>query len=152
MKKFERITEFSPAFDRRHTDPAKNYGIHAVQCRMVLIGANGAIHFVFSTGIFLPETMQEYAKDGKLNPSRMEGSGEYFMLNKPMGYDIGYHSFSPKYPEQTISKEDCPYIKAPCYSDGSSTRADEIMDVLIRKGSEAVWKIMEKDYKEILAK
>jgi len=36
--KLERIVDFSPAFDKRHKDPKKNYGIGAVLIRFVLKG------------------------------------------------------------------------------------------------------------------
>lgn len=42
----ERIVEFTPAFDKRSSDPSKDYGIHGVDMRMVLKGENAATQFV----------------------------------------------------------------------------------------------------------
>lgn len=63
-KKLERITFFRPAYDKRSDDPKKNYGISAMQCGMVLKGAKGAVHFIWSTGILLESTMKEYIQNG----------------------------------------------------------------------------------------
>jgi hypothetical protein len=49
LSKFERIVQFLPAFDKRHPDPSKNYGIHGVELRMVLKGPKGAVQFVLFT-------------------------------------------------------------------------------------------------------
>lgn len=38
----ERIVEFTPAFDKRSSDPSKDYGIHGVDMRMVLKGVTAA--------------------------------------------------------------------------------------------------------------
>jgi hypothetical protein len=95
----ERITKFFPAFDKRSTDPKKDYGIGTVRCHMVLKGERGAVHFVFSTGMFLPETMQEYAREGRLTPTKLS-SDKFFLINEPMGYDVGYHSPKATYEGQ----------------------------------------------------
>jgi hypothetical protein len=34
---FERIVTMNPAYDKRNADPSKNYGIHGVDLRMVLV-------------------------------------------------------------------------------------------------------------------
>ena len=52
----EKLVFFDPAWDKRHHDPNKNYGIGSMRCRMILKGKEGAVHFVFSTGMFLEKT------------------------------------------------------------------------------------------------
>ena len=138
-EKLERITKFTPAFDKRDTVPEKNYGIGSVRVSMVLVGEKGAVHFSFGTGMFLPETHRQW-------------------LNKPefahhdpvnyMGYDVGYHSPKPLYSSSTISQQKCDWIKKPCYCDGSTMKAEIFMDVLVRKGSDKIWEMLEEDYKE----
>jgi hypothetical protein len=146
MKKLERIVSFMPAFDKRNPDPSKNYGIGAVRCIMALKGSKGAITFTFSTGIYLDSTMQEYAKDGRLTPEISYGN-RYFILNSPMGYDVGYHSGRKHFNGQGISQRKCEWRNGkPCYCDGSALRADEWMKILIENGSDEIWRMMEEDY------
>lgn len=171
MTNLERITRFRPAYDKRNSlDPSKNYVIHCVQCFMVLKGPAGAVHFVFATGMYLPETMQEYAASGRLNPERMDG-GTYFILNKPMGYGVGYHSPVPLFEGQELiwptklrKTGDAPYdvvfdkigtepplcewLGIPCYCDGSALRAEKWMDIFIRQGSDKIWEMLEHEYKD----
>lgn len=146
-KSLERITVITPAYDKRDPDPNKNYGIGASKIVMVLKGDRGAVHFVFSTGMYLEKTMQELAAKGELTPSQME-NGEYFILNTPNGYDVGYHAPTPQFEGQTISRENCEYIGAPCYCDGSSLLSDEWMEILLSEGSEKIWQMLEDEYKD----
>lgn len=165
----ERITKFLPAYDKRNPDPKKDYGISHVRCIMVLRGKEGAVHFSFSTGMLLPKTIEEYIKDGRAK-YELTSYGHYF-LNKPMGYDVGYHARTPQFEGQTVvwptkmrktgtgpldvafDKIDdkppvCEWLGVPCYCDGSALRAEKFMDVLIEEGSDAVWEMLEADYKD----
>ena len=144
-KQLEKIVTFTPAFDKRNSDPKKNYGIGSVRCNMVLKGKKGAVHFVFSTGIYLPETIREYKQDGRDLFHFSDGRPSYYM-----GFDVGYHSPTKRFKEQGISQKECEWLDGkPCYCDGSGLRAEKFMDILIRKGSDAIWKELEKDYKEL---
>lgn len=43
-----------PAFDKRHADPSKNYGIHGAEMLFILTGEKGAVVLICSlTGICL---------------------------------------------------------------------------------------------------
>ena len=45
--------------------------------------------------------------------------------------------------------ESCPILgDKPCYYDGSGLRAEDVLQILIREGGEAVWKVMEESYAE----
>ena len=169
----KQLTIFKSAYDKRNTDPKKDYGIHSVQCYMVLIGKKGATHFTFSTGILLPKTIEEYIKDGRAKYELT--SYGYHFLNKPMGYDVGYHSPKPGFEGQKIyhptkivksgkelkdykfkkvGKEPpvCDYIGVPCFSDGSALRAEEWMDIFVNEGSEKIWGMLKEDYIERFGK
>ena len=162
---FERILEFEPAFDKRNSDPKKNYGIHGVSLRFVVKGEKGAVQFLMYSGWQLPHVQEEmYQKHGVFNSSCMPA-------------DLGYHSLKPMYKGQEpigsksydewgpaelgdkllmvpIRKETgtftpCPYLdNAPCYYDGSGLNADEPYAVLAEKGEEALWEYLENYYKE----
>ena len=88
---FERIVELTPAYDKRSNNPAENYGIHGVELRMVLKGAEGAVQFVLYTNWHLPHVARE------LKSRRLE----------PLPADLGYHSPCPMYDSQQPSSEAC---------------------------------------------
>lgn len=94
----ERLTQIRPAFDKRNPDPKKDYGIGAMVVAMVLRGKRGAVHFIWSTAIFLEETEKRLAKSGDLNWQNISHDPErdhWFSVAKAMGYDVGYHSPKP---------------------------------------------------------
>jgi hypothetical protein len=171
-EKFERIVEFEPAFDKRSSDPKKNYGIHGLQIRMVLKGVKGAVQFLIYTNWQLPHVTEEampraaYADDLAM---------ELRCFWTPMAADLGYHSKFPMYEGQEPmgsvhvktsvdeSKEGlerfqvertptgtftaCPYLDgAPCYYDGSGLHAEKVFQILLEKGGDAVWEYMVECY------
>lgn len=97
----ERITQINPAWDKRNPDPKKDYGIHCMQVWMILKGKQGAIHFTWSTGIFLKETEERLAANGTLNWEKL-GEDHYFSVAKAMGYDVGYHARKPQFDGQEV--------------------------------------------------
>lgn len=131
---FEYITEFIPAWDRRSDDPKKDYGIHCVDLKMVLKGPKGAIHFVLSTGWYLPQ-----------NKSANRNLADMF----PMPCYLGYHSPVPQYEDQP-SQNGCPYVAGgTCYYDGSILNAKRVYQILLKKGSDGVWAELEDYYHTI---
>lgn len=145
---FEKTTQFTPAFHRID----EGYGVGSMMCRMVLKGDKGAVHFVFSTGIYLPETYKYWHHNV---PARKD----YMIFNegqpnediRPMGYmgfDVGYHSPVQQYEGQEVRKEVCDYLGVPCFCDGSALRAEEWMDIISRKGSDEIWKMLEQEYND----
>lgn len=130
---FERIVTMSGAFDKRHSDPSKNYGIHGVELRMVLKGPIGATQFVLYTGWHLPHVAAEIGN------------------SKPMGADKGYHWPTPQYEGQ--DQMDCAYVAGgKCYYDGSSLNAENTFETLLNKGSDGVWAELEEMYRELAAR
>jgi len=131
-EKFERIIMFEPAFDKRHPDPKRDCGIGDVHIRFVLKGEKGAVQFLFSTGWYLLHVRRE-----------MTYPPGYY----PRALDLGYHS-----PRRLSSYdayfEDCPILGGKCYYNGSFLAADLLMEKLVAEGDEAVWKELEKYYKE----
>lgn len=136
----ERRIEFAPAFDKRHPDPKKNYGIHGVEIRWYLIGPEGVIQFVVFTNWMLARTYSEW-----LEP--IHGLCKDH-VNRPMGADVGYHSRIPLYEGHSITQNDCKLLNGPCYYDGSGLRAEEWLTVLIEQGGDAIWALMEQMYIE----
>jgi hypothetical protein len=139
---FEKIVTMTPAFDKRHTDPTKNYGVHGVDLRMVLKGPLGATQFVLYTGWHLPHVQAEF--------DRKAGG---YDLRKPLPADIGYHWREPRYEGQTPIQESCEYCDGqPCFYDGSSLQAEDVYKILLTEGSEGVWRELENRYNELAAR
>lgn len=132
MTNFDRIVTVIPAFDRRHKDPSKNYGIHSAELRMVLKGSKGATQFVLYTGWHL-----KHVREGSF-------------VSDPLPADLGFHSPIPQYTGHEETSIECPYVDGGrCYYDGSSLQADTVFDALVSGGSEAVWEILEGYYHEM---
>lgn len=133
----EKIVQFLPAFDKRNSDPSKNYGIHGVDLRMILKGDNGAVQFVLYT-------------NWQLSHVQAETDRKYFdkFFYQPMPADLGYHSPTPRYEGQDKMKCDL-FPSGECYYDGSSLNAQRIFNVLLVEGDEGVWRELEKYYKEL---
>jgi hypothetical protein len=140
----EKIVKFYPAFDRRN-DPKGNYGIHGVDMRMVLKGDKGVVQFVLYTNWQLPHVQEE------LNNKAIGQDSIYIsaILN-PLPADLGYHSPVPQYEGQSIASESCEYLDGkPCYYDGSGLNAERIYEVLLKEGSDGVWRELEDYYNMI---
>jgi len=142
MSDLERIVEFEPAFDKRHKDPSKNYGIHGVTLKMLLKGEKGAVQFVVYTNWQLPHVTEEQLR----KPADLVSKRVLFL---PMPADLGYHSPKPMYEDQSPITEECPYLDGKrCYYDGSGLNAERIFDVLVKEGDKGVWRELEKYYKD----
>ena len=81
--KFERIVEFSSAYNKQDPDPAKDYGISVVRVQFILKGEHSAVTFLFGTN-WVPEHIQRQRHDDGKNCA-------YFQL-EPQGFDLGYHA------------------------------------------------------------
>lgn len=165
--KFTRQLEILPAFDRRSTNPKKNYGIHGVEMRWYLIGKKGVVQFVLFTNWQLDHVEAETFGDWK-SPKQ---ENHHRALCKPMAADIGYHSPVPmfdghnvvwptriikdpkkkgllgyKFPKIGKKPPICQFFGKPCYYDGSSSYAEVPFEALKSGGEEALWKFMEGYY------
>ena len=128
----ERIVIWTPAYDRRNPDPAKNYGVHGMELRFVLKEPGvGATQFVIFTNWMLPHL--------RYGPRRIEG-----FLTEPTPDDVGYHALVAQYEGQETMAEACEYLDGkPCYYDGSSLTANDLFDRFVTEGEEAVWQSLQ---------
>jgi hypothetical protein len=142
----EKIVEFSPAFDKRDPKPSKNYGIHGVDLRMILKGEKGVVQFVVYTNWHLPHVQEELNRKATLKQDERYIEA---ILN-PMPADLGYHSPTPIYEGQSVCSDSCGYLDGkPCYYDGSGLNAERIYEVLLKEGSDGVWRELEEYYKDV---
>jgi uncharacterized protein (TIGR02996 family) len=152
---FVRRVEFAPAYDRRPKkagDP--DYGIHGVDLRLALVGPKGAVQFVLFTNWHLPEVqgsmLEHQATRLVAGRSRQETVAALGALFTPLPADLGYHSKRPMYEGQEPmgNGEPCDYLGVPCYYDGSGLGARRPWEALLRGGHEAVWKLLEDEYRD----
>lgn len=136
----ERTVTFFPAWDRRSSDPRKNYGVHGVEIRFLLKGDDGAVQFVVYSNWMLPEVQREHDARG------------FDRLSRPMAADLGYHSPRPRYDGLTPMAGECDVIGGTCFYDGSSLNAEPVFEALLRGGSDAVWTHLTDFYREQFGK
>lgn len=74
MSVLTREISFSPAYDKRHIDPSKDYGIHGVEMRWYVKSSEGAVQFVVYTNWMLPSTYKNWLEKvhGLCPPSSLE--------------------------------------------------------------------------------
>lgn len=126
-EEFIKTITIYPAWDKRDPDPHKNCGIGGAVLGFYLKGVNGVIQFTAGTGWYLPQNRS--------------------VPSKPMAYDLGYHSYIPRYQNQTMMTEKCEQLDGkPCYYDGSTLNAEPVFELLIAEGSGAVWRALENEY------
>ena len=143
---FERTVSFEAAWDRRHDDPSKNYGVYGVEILFLLKGPLGATQFRLSTGWLLPETVGCRPDPSLLGIRHHDytdglsarGAGSLY----PMPVDLGYHSPQPMYEGHDPMTDECPYIGGQCYYDGSGLNAWRPFEALLREGHEGVWNVL----------
>lgn len=138
---FERLVEFQPAFDRRNPDPAKDYGIHGVELRMVLKGPQGAVQFLLYTNWQLPHVTEQTLTTCLTTRQNRISLQTHFL---PIPADLGYHWCTPHYKDQPL--RECPYVAGgQCYYDGSGLNAERIYQVLVSEGDAGFgesWKVI----------
>jgi len=134
---FTKLIEWSPAWDKRNPDPSKNYGIHGMNLRFVLIGPKGATQFLVYTNWMLPQNRKD------------EEMVKAYLL-EPLPADIGYHAHVPQYEDQKPFTDHCEYLDDQlCYYDGSSLQSKVVFDRFVEFGEEVVWDELHKRYDEL---
>ena len=156
QEKLSRHVEMRPAFDKRHEDPSKNYGIHGVDVLMYVKGKNGAYQFQFSLPLYLPGSLSNnegYQSNGE--PIQFHKTFEGDIVAEVGGkiypFGVDYHSTKPQYEGQGV-RTDCKIIGVgnECYFDGSALAGTNMLGVLAKGGSDGVFEELEKLYFERL--
>lgn len=137
---FEKIIEWTPAFDKRNSNPNKDYGIHGMNLRFLLKGEKGMTQFVIYTNWQLPHVTKEFEKE-------ISSSQFPHLMCNPLPADFGYHAKEPQYEGQDLM-ECCYSESGKCYYDGSSLYAQTVFDRFVTEGDSAIWEELEKAYHE----
>lgn len=146
--KLERAVHFYPAWDKRDPDdPSKNYGICGVEMHFRLSGPHGCVQFNTLTNWYLPGAHHSFKPVRGYNGVVASIGTEGICPS-----DLGRHSHTPLREGEELFSEDCHILKGRCYYDGSSLDAVDMFGVLVREGSEGVWKAMESFYRSAYAR
>lgn len=132
---FTREISWVPAFDKRDTDPAKNYGINSLEMYWSLAGPNGAIELLVMTSWHLAHVQKE-------NDERRPNARFPYLMHKPLAAYIGFHSCAPHFEGHEPTLNCKLFDGKPCYFDRSFTSAEPLLAKLITDGEEAVWAAM----------
>lgn len=138
MSDFQRQIRFEPGHTiRRSKGDGQNYGIAAMQMRFLLAGEHGTIQFLMSTGWY------------------PEKAGYSWHHSGPSAWDLGAHWDTPWWegmddPENGWMHRDCDVRpNGRCWYDGSGLRADPVMEAFFLRGEDAVWALLEEEYRRI---
>lgn len=125
---FERVILMHPAWDKRHGDPAKNFGVHGVDMSFAVIRAGTAVDFLLMTGWHLPHVREE---PGRARPSALPAA-------------VQYHAPAPwaEYLDSPTS-DSCGFTGGVCFSDSSGLDALTVFDLLCTDGLAAIWRELE---------
>lgn len=131
--KLERQITITPAYDRRHPDPARNYGIGSATMSFYVSSPLGVVQLVIGMGWYLEHAVEEFKHKGT--------------ELRPKAYDLGYHSPRPMYEGQK-PRPACPHLNGqPCYYDGTTLGAVGPFKLLITQGLDALWEFLEAEHR-----
>jgi len=139
---FEKTIKIHGAFDRRHSEPSKNYGIHGCEIVFLLKGELGAVDFNLYTDWNLPEVQREMRRS-------FQESANKFDKIEPMGAYLNYHSPKPIFDGQEKMASKCEILNGDCYFDGSALQASEMIPDFLVGGSDYVWEELERRYNDM---
>lgn len=121
MKEFKKVIDFIP-----------EEGSTGLNLYFTLQGEKGAVTF----------TVWTRWKEGLTN-SYLSTT----LIEQPMATDVGYHSRTRN--DYGVEMGSCPHLDGDdCWYDGSTLQATEVFKILLKDGSDGVWKELERRYKE----
>lgn len=124
-----------PGYDRR----AQNESYHGCEIVFILRGNRGVLVFASVTDWF-PKNVQEQYMNG-IQRTNVIGV-------QPKPAEFVWHSFEPTKLPHPVQHTDCPYsTNGVCYTSNSIHTAEYLRDVLIKEGSEGVWREMAQRYR-----
>jgi len=122
------IVKMKMPFDKRSSDPKKDYGIHSMDIFFITGKDDNYVQFFLNIPWYLDHVAHNLLTRDRLDLSFLG-----------QGYDVGYHAKHPQYDGQ--SPMDCDLISTgKCYYDGSSLQAEKwYQDVLQFNNLDEIW-------------
>lgn len=134
---FTREVKFVKAFDRRHDESGKNYGVHGLHIWFNLrcTDTGEGLTFSIATNWQLPHVQAE--TDARPGPDFSP-----WLFHKPQPFGVDIHRKTGSGYEQP----DCNITGGKCFSDGSAMLGEDFFNTLVEGGDEALWARMEQQY------
>lgn len=149
MTGLRREVRFEAGYDHSDEDKDKprgrRRGCHGLQIRFLLHGDDGTIQFLLYTD-WLPSwaSADEWHP---VKPQPIPALHDKF----PMAADLGHHWDTSTY-EGEKSMDECDVRPGgKCFYDGSGLRAEPVLAVLLKDGSDGVWAALEAEYEAVKA-
>jgi hypothetical protein len=141
---FTRRLVFKPGFCWVRDNPHRNFGNGSVQMSFFLVGPKGAVHWVLGTKWMPEAARKDVAMRRAIHGIQIDDERS----QKPNGYDLGYHSPTPRYEDQ--NDRECDLLPGGrCYCGGSALAADELVEGFLNGGDEWVWNRLEAYYRHM---
>ncbi len=130
----------------KHETEIKNYGRGSIRILHYAIGEAGVAQFVWSPGVYLPETPVSTFPDS---------------VRDVMAWDLGWHAPIPDgkpvtdedayavWPWYGTRFDSCEFFDGGCFYDWSSLNADPLLEELRRGGTDAMWPMLDAYYAEV---
>jgi hypothetical protein len=115
----------------------ENYGVSTCRLIFYVIGERGAVQLMLGTDWGIQRVQDHLNKFGWSHNDNPR---------QPRGWDLGYHSRTSHYEDQTSMKCDL-LPEGVCYYDGSSLNADEWIEGLLAGGTVWLWPRLEQYYR-----
>lgn len=150
MTEFERRVTVKPAFERIHDDPARNFGICCALIRFALIGPGAAVSWEVFSGWYLPHVAQRLRKE---TAHERYGHGDRSWMRCSLeGHGGAMCTHSPTQIFEHDPKGDkCDLLPGGrCFGDIGFLIGDDLFDVLVAGGDEALWKRMATIYESVV--
>ncbi len=127
--------EVIPGWDRREQDK----GFHGCEVLFILRGQAGVLTFASGTD-WSPMSVQQ---------KHMNGAQRTNIVGvQPVAMDFVYHSFRPSSLPEKNRHNNCPYATdGICYTHISHDVAVYLRDVLLKEGSDGVWRELRQRYR-----
>lgn len=137
------ITVAHRAFEKRHDDPARDYGIGSVELQFALIGPAGAITVGVSTGWYLPHVEERLLREHDHTPFMGRRSCAF----QGAGTAVCIHAPSPR-KDYFMGPDDCHLLPGgQCWGDIGFLAGDEAYAVLVEGGEDALWEFLASWYR-----
>lgn len=129
---FERRVTFSKAWEKRHDDPAKDYGVGSVGVWFALVGSEGAVSFHLSSGWYLPHVRERFKREGH--------------RGDPCAGPVVWHHPTQR-EDYFAGPDECELLPGgKCWGDAGYLLGNDAYDALCEGGEDGLWVFLRRMY------
>lgn len=135
-----------PAFEKRHDDPKRNYGIGCVMMSFAAVGDEGAISWQVFTGWHLPHVAERLRRETRHEAYPHDPKRFMRCSLEGMGGAVDIHSKHPLW-EGHEPQTGCRFTGGECWGDTGFSAGDTMFDILVEKGQDALFVELDEWYR-----